>query len=599
MPRTVDNSELQERVRTFPQEPGVYLMKSATSAILYVGKATNLRSRVRSYFRPTDPKTRALMGKVVHIEWILTASNYEALLLEINLIKQWKPPYNIDLRDDKSYALIRVTKEEYPRVFITRRIVEDGSHYYGPYVRVGQASRIMELIERYYPLRRCRGAIRRRNHPCLYWHIGQCASPCAGKTDKTEYHKRVAQIQAVLSGDTVKLEQQLERHIEAQSVEQRYEVALRTRDQLLALRALREDEPPMDVGGGSRDYIGYARNAHRIIVVLFQSREGTLTGSYQFESEQMGGIADQLAQFIVQFYDRRQQLPESIITLHQEIGAELMEYYRKERRHAIWIGTPQRDRDHKLVRLAQRNASAELYSHYGTELEKDTLMELVKSLNLSQRPEHIEGFDVAHLGGTHTVAAMVLFREGQPDKSAYRRFKLRTLQGAIDDFEALRETIARRYTRLKNEQLPLPDLIIIDGGIGQVNAVYGILQSLSLQHIALVAIAKRQEQLYLPGRSTPIQFPYDSAALRLIQQVRDEAHRFATNYRRHLQMAALDHNLLYEIRGVGKRRAEMLLKRYGSLEALAATDWQKLAKETTLGANVAQAVIQHLRKVSQ
>ncbi len=594
-----DNSQLQRRVASFPPEPGVYLMKSAGGAILYVGKATNLRSRVRSYFRPADPKTRALMGKVVHIEWILTASNYEALLLEINLIKQWKPPYNIDLRDDKSYALIRVTNEEYPRVFVTRRIVEDGSRYYGPYVRVGQASRIIELIERYYPLRRCRGAIRRRSHPCLYWHIGQCASPCAGKTDKAEYQRRVAQIQSVLSGNTVKLEQQLEHTLEEQSAAQRYEVARRNRDQLLALRALREDEPPMEVGGGSRDYIGYARNIQRIVLVVFQSREGTLTGSYQFVSEPIGDIADQLTQFITQFYDKHQQLPGAIITAHQGIEVELMEYYRKERGHTIWIGTPQRDRDHKLLRLAQRNASAELYSHYGSELEMDALMELVKGLNLSHRPQHIEGFDVAHLGGSHTVAAMVLFREGEPDKSSYRRFKLRTLQGAIDDFEALRETIARRYSRLKNEQLPLPDLIIIDGGIGQVNAAYGILQSLSLQHIALVAIAKRQEQLYLPGKSSPLQFPYDSAALRLIQQVRDEAHRFATSYRRQLHMATLDHTLLYQIRGIGKRRAEMLLKRYGSLEAIATIDWQQLAQETALGANVAQAVIQRLRKASQ
>lgn len=569
-------------------------MKGATGKILYVGKASNLRSRVLSYFHPTDPKTIALMRKVVQIEKILTATSYEALLLEINLIKQWKPPYNIDLRDGKSYALIRVTNEDYPQVFVTRRIVRDGSHYYGPYVKVGQTSRLMELIERHYPLRRCRGAIRVRSHPCLYYHIQQCAAPCSGKIDRAKYRTRVRHIQNILAGNTKSLERHLEHTLQEQSNQHQYELAQRSRDQLLALRALRKDAPPLEIGGATRDYIGYARDQQRVIFALFQSRDGTLIGSYQFESDQPGEVSDRLTEFIIQFYDNRQQLPQSIVIAHREVGEELMRYYRQQRAHSIWIGTPQKPRDHTLLRLAQRNANAELYSHYSTPQKPDALIELAHDLNLSQRPRHIEGFDIAHVGGAHTVAAMVLFQDGEADRSSYRRYRLRSLKGAIDDFEAMREVIARRYSRLKNEQLPIPDLIVVDGGIGQVNAAYSILSTLDLQYVALIGIAKKREELYLPGNSSPITLPYDSTALRLIQQIRDEAHRFATAYRSQRQLASLDNNQLLAIKGIGTTRAKMLLKRYHSLEAIAAMDWRQLARETTLGATVAQAVARHL-----
>ena len=586
---------LHNRVRAFPKEPGVYRMQDSAGKILYVGKATNLRSRVASYFHAKEPKTTALMRKVSHIEWVLTATPYEALLLEINLIKQWRPPYNIDLRDGKSYATLRVTHEQYPRIFVTRNIVEDGSRYYGPYVRVGQAARLLELLTRLYPLRRCRGAVRVRSHPCLYYHIGQCSSPCAGKIAPKEYRARIAKIENILSGQTENAERTLEKAIEEQSRRHNFELASRVRDQLFALRALREDKPPMEVGGGSRDYIGYACDSRRLVFALFQSREGTLTGSYQYETELHGEITDQLVEFIVQFYDTRDTMPEAIITAHHEVGEELMQYYHEQRSCTVRIGTPQKPRDHTLLRLAQRNANAELYTRSGRDQPHDALTELTQALNLARRPLHIEGFDIAHVNGSHTVAAMVVFRDGKPHNSSYRRYRIRTLNGAIDDFESMREVVARRYTRLKNEHQELPDLIIIDGGIGQVNAAYGILQTLGIQHIALVGIAKRLEELYLPANSTPLRLPYDSAALHLVQQVRDEAHRFATAYRSQRHASTLDNNLLYSVPGIGVQRAAMLLKKYTSLNAIAAKDWRELVQETSLGPNVARTLVQSLR----
>lgn len=552
----------------FPRKPGVYLMKDETGKIIYVGKAKNLLNRVRSYFTgEKDVKTSVLVGKVASIDHIITQNEYEALILENNLIKQWTPRYNINLKDGKSYPVIRITNEEFPRVFRTRRIIQDGSEYFGPFTNVGNIDTYLELIERLFPLRKCRGPIVRREHPCLYFHIGRCSAPCAEKISREEYAKHVDNIRQLLNGRTDELLADLRRRMDAEGTALRFEKAAEIRDTIQAIEQLQERQQVMDFDLDSRDYVAFAAKEQLATFCVFQMRSGKLLGSDMFRTEVFGTEAEDLVQFITQYYGETNKPPEKLFIPLRMDAKDIVDYLRNERSATTEVGIPGTARDASIMAMARENARQDLEKRIRERGNKPALEELEKVLNLPSLPVRIEGFDIAQLSGKHTVAAMVSFRDGVPDKSQYRKFHIKTLDGAIDDFESMREVVARRYTRVVNEDLPRPDLILIDGGKGQVGAAVGVLQALGVR-IPLIGLAKRNEEIFLPGRPDPIVLPRGSAPLRVLQAVRDEAHRFGTTFNQRLRQKDIGLSRLEEVPGIGVKRSKQLLVAFGSLDAI-------------------------------
>jgi excinuclease ABC subunit C len=585
----------KESASHFPGEPGVYVMRDAGDSILYVGKAKNLRNRVRSYFnRDKDVKTSVLMKKVDHIDYIVCRSEYEALLLENNLIKENRPRYNINLKDGKTYPVIRITNEKWPRVFRTRHIVQDGSTYFGPYANVHQIDRYLEVIEKLFPLRKCRGPIRRREHPCLYYHIGRCAAVCAGKTSHDEYMKRIDAIRKLLSGEADALVHDLERDMQEAVSELRYEKAADIRDTIAAIRGTQEEQQVVDFDPDVRDYLGLYEKDGLVSMTIFHMRAGRMLGTELFHSDVYGEADEFIPQFLIQYYTAAKNVPEKLIIgaqrkLVRAIAPDLRHFFADELGKRVVIRAPEGSRDASVVNLAAENARRDFDKRVREQGNIPGLEELQKVLGLPRLPLRIEGFDIAHIGGRHPVASLVSFQNGRPDKNHYRRYHMKTLDGTIDDFAAMREVVARRYTRVRNEELVPPDLILIDGGKGQVSSAVSMLEALELD-IPVVGLAKREEELFLPGASEAIRLPEGSEPLRILQAVRDEAHRFATTFRAGLQSADFSLQTLESVPGIGPTRSRRLITAYRSLDAIAAATAESIAAEAKIPYEVAEAV---------
>jgi len=595
----MSEKELKSALAEYPTGPGVYIMKDAAEVILYVGKAKNLRARLRSYFAKDVPvKTRHLVDRIDHIDYLVTGNEYEALLLENNLIKKHEPRYNINLKDGKSYPVIRITNEEYPRVFRTRRIVQDGSLYFGPFTNVWTIQAYLDLIDRLYPLRKCRTVnIKPRPTPCLYYHIGRCAAVCAGKTSHQEYLTRIESIKALLSGKTGSMRAELQEKMRRAAEELRYEQATVYRDALAAIDQIEADQRIVDFDPEVRDYVGYAERDGLAVFVVFQMRSGKLVGSNVFHGELLGDETDNLHEFLLRFYGSTSKPPRRLYTSADLGGTDAVQrYFREELGSEVSIRPPESSRDAAVLRLCTENARQELEKVIRERGDLPALEGLAAALELTGPPLRIEGFDIAHVGGQNTVASLVSFSNGVPDKSQYRRYKIKTLKdGQIDDFAAMREVLARRYSRVKNEKLPRPDLILIDGGIGQVNAARDILTALEMP-IPLVGLAKRNEELFRPDHPGPIVLPEGDPALRVLQFVRDEAHRFATTYRAGLQQKDIVTSTLERIRGIGPRRAARILRSFPTPESLMETPADIVAKSTGISEELATLVREELRR---
>ncbi len=588
-------------VQFFPRSPGVYLMKDEDGVIIYIGKAKNLYSRVSSYFRGTkDRKTGVLVQRINTVDYIVTNNEYEALLLENNLIKEHQPRYNINLKDGKSYPMIRITAEEYPRVFRTRRIIQDGSQYYGPYTDIHRVDRYLELIERLFPLRKCRGAVKKRPHPCLYYHIGRCSAPCAGKTTHEEYQSKIAGIHKLLEGNTEELLRDLESQMLTASAELRFEEAARLRDAVQTVRGLEEEQQVMDSDPDARDYVAFVRKDYSSSFAVFQMRGGKLLSGDVFHSVVFGSESEDLQQFLVQYYDGTRPLPKRLILAHP-VDTESFDRYLQgihDSNVSIEIPDSPSGRDGAVLRLALENARSDLEKRIREAGNVPGLEELRDLLGLPRTPLVIEGFDISHLDGKHTVASMVVLQNGIPNPAAYRHFRIKSLDGRIDDFGAMREAVARRYTRILNERLPRPDLVLIDGGIGQVNAAAEILNALGLGEMKVIGLAKRNEEIFLPGSSTPLILPEGSPPLRVLQQARDEAHRFATGFNQRARSKDIGLSTLEALPGIGPARARRLLQSFGSIAAVAAAPADAVAHSAGIGASQAQETVQALRAMS-
>ncbi len=598
---------LEETVKELPENPGVYLMKNTSGEIIYVGKAKNLRSRVKSYFSKSaerELKTSHLVKKIHSIEIIKTATEYEALILENNLIKKWKPRYNISLKDCKTFPVIRITNENFPRVFRTRRIIDDGSLYFGPYPDVKSIDTYLDLIKKRFKTRKCREIpLRQRKSPCLYYHIGQCGAPCCGRADMESYRKEIETIAKILSGKTEELLEEFTRGMQNAAASLDYEKAAEFRDLVSSIKNLTEEQKVQDFSSGKMDYISILCSGINCSAVVLQMREGKISGKSVFNFTSCSEQEENMTRFLIQFYTEYFREPESAEMLPDRICVnilpekELLKTFFSGKFTADFDpGLPEEEKDLSIMRMAEENCRMELINREKEISAAETLKEIKNSLGLSKIPLRIEGFDIAHLAGKHTVSSMVSFRNGKSDKAEYRIFHIKSLpEQAIDDYASIREAVARRYTRLVNESHPLPDLILIDGGKGQLSAAAGVLEALGLNAIDLAALAKQEELLFVQGKSDPVRLPEGSPALRVLQHVRDEAHRFATTFSKNMRKKEIAFSLLEGIPGIGSERSKKLISEFGSIDSIKNADSYSISQRAGLPMKVAESVIEYLR----
>lgn len=572
-----------------PEAPGVYLWRDADGVVIYVGKAKSLKARLASYFSgKREVKTRLLVSKAASLEWILTETEYEALLLENNLIKQHAPRYNINLKDGKTYPSIRITNEEFPRVFRTRRILDDGSRYFGPYPSADVIDRYLDLVRRLFPLRRCK-TMRKRQTPCMYYHIGRCSAPCAGKTTRDEYMLQVERVATLLSGDSDALVESLRAEMDAASAALQFEKAASLRDTIQAIGAFKGDSGVVDFASGDRDYVAWAVDGSLVDFVVFQTRGGRLVGRDLFRERSFGSEPEAVAEFLSIYYGPDRAPPPEVY-VKDATGLELVANYLRDALGRVFaLATPDERRHEAALAMAEYNAKEDIAKRRRESGDVEALESLRAALGLDALPELIEGFDIAQLSGSHTVASLVSFRNGAPNKKGYRIFKIRSLQGAIDDFGAMREVAARHYTRVANGEAEAPDLVLIDGGRGQVNAAWEILDALGLD-LAVVGLAKENEELWPHGAKEPVVLPKDSAGLRLVVAIRDEAHRFATGMNQKLRGKSVGFPILEAVRGVGPARALRIMEAFGSLAAVAEAEPEYIAARSGLDKAASVAV---------
>lgn len=579
------------------------MWRNPQGTVIYVGKAKNLKNRLSSYFsKGKDIKTRILISRAQSIEYITTANEYEAFLLENNLIKKYTPRYNIDLKDGKSYPVLRITNDKFPRLFKTRMMVQDGSLYFGPFPDVAALDTFIDTLYKLYPLRHCK-QFKERDYPCLYYHIGRCKAPCCKKIDKDSYNAYIGEISELLEGKGKETEEKLSNEMKAAAAELNFEKAARIRDGLKALMIMQNQNIVEDFSAEDRDYIAFWREGELASFTVLKIREGKVQGRDNYQVTSLNEDDELMPEFINAYYTEETDLPPAIYVPTQE-GLDFMERWLKERfttqTKIVLVAEPMENyKRHKAaLDMAQQNAHEDIIRRLRERGDVPALQELKEQLGLKTLPVRIEGFDIAHIGGKFPVASLISFYNGNPDKKNYRYFRLKTTNGIIDDFASMREAATRRYTRLLNEGTELPDLILIDGGIGQVNAVEGVLKALDLD-IPVAGLAKRDEEIYKPGDSTPITLPKRSDALRLLQRVRDETHRFATSRNQRLRTKENVVSAFSQLPGIGPKRERILTQKFMTLEKLAAAQEADVAQALGVKADAATEILMQARRLSQ
>ena len=579
------------------------MWRNPQGTVIYVGKAKNLKNRLSSYFSGSkDIKTRLLISRAQSIEYITTANEYEAFLLENNLIKKYSPRYNINLKDGKSYPVLRVTNENFPRVFKTRQMIQDGSLYFGPFPDVTALDTFIDTLYKLYPLRHCK-QFKERDYPCLYYHIGRCKAPCCKKIDKDSYNAYIGEISELLEGKGKETEEKLSKEMKEAAAALNFEKAARIRDGLKALMIMQNQNIVEDFSAEDRDYIAFWREGELASFTVLKIREGKVQGRDNYRVTSLNEDEELMPEFINAYYTEDSDLPPAIYVPTQE-GLDFMERWLKENFKSptkiVLVAEPMENfKRHKAaLDMAQQNAHEDIIRRLRERGDVPALQELKEQLGLKNLPVRIEGFDIAHIGGKFPVASLISFYNGNPDKKNYRYFRLKTTNGIIDDFASMREAATRRYTRLLNEGTELPDLILIDGGIGQVNAVEGVLRALDLD-IPVAGLAKRDEEIYKPGDSTPITLPKRSDALRLLQRVRDETHRFATSRNQRLRTKENVVSAFSQLPGIGPKRERILTQKFMTIEKLAAAQEADVAQALGIKAPAAAEILMQARRLSK
>lgn len=614
-------TSLQEKLKTLPDNPGVYIMKDRDNNIIYIGKAISLKNRVRQYFQSSrnhTPKVRAMVSNIYDFEYILTDSEMEALILECNLIKKHRPKYNILLKDDKHYPYIKVTTEEsYPRVLMVRRISKDKNKYFGPYTSSRAVRETIELIKQIFPIRSCNRNIDGnavKDRPCLYYHMGKCLGPCQGNVDKGEYDEMVKQICKFLDGRHEDIIKELNVEMEKASEDLQFEKAALIRDRIRAVEQIMERQKIISTDMEDKDILGFVQGKDRCIAQVFFVRKGKLIGSqhYILDDSKDSDLAEVMTSFIKQFYLVSSFIPREILIQQSIDESDLIGRWLSDKRGSkVNIHAPVRGEKKKLVNLAIKNAQDVLENiEHQMEREKGRTegasIELAEYLGLDSVPYRIEAFDISHIQGTDTVASMVVFEGGKPKKKDYRRFKIKSLQeGVPNDFASMIEVVGRRFRRGLNERRELesqgkdpnygkfsrfPDLILIDGGKGQLNSAMSVLREMDMDSIPIIGLAERFEEVYVPFKSDPVVIPKDSNALHLLERIRDEAHRFAITYHRSLHGKNNLRSVLEDIPGIGPKRRIALFNRFGSIDAIKKASVEELCEVPGMNKTAAQSI---------
>ncbi|MBP2651847.1 MAG: uvrC [Firmicutes bacterium] len=594
-------SEVEEKLTLLPDNPGVYLMKDSQDRIIYVGKAVNLKNRVRSYFQASrnhSVKVLSMVARIEDLEYIVTASEMEALILECNLIKKHRPKYNISLKDDKSFPYIKVTvNEKFPMVAVTRRVVKDGAKYFGPYTNAGAVYETIKLLKRLFPLRSCRSLENAR--PCLQHHIKRCLAPCTGEVEVNIYNEMIKAVCLFLEGRSDAVVKELRRKMSEAAEKMEFEQAARLRDQLMAVEAVIEKQNIV-TGAGDQDVIGLARSAAGSCVQVFFVRSGKMVGRdyYMISGGEDEDEAEVVAAFIKQYYSRATFIPREILLPVNLMEGDLLEKWLSELKVGrVMFEFPRRGVKKDLVTMAVDNAAMVL-REAAVRLETDVermdgaVRDLAEYLGLAKPPDRIECFDISHIQGAETVASMVVFESGRPQKDSYRRYKLKTVEGKPDDFKSMQEVVSRRY---RDKTGVLPDLIVIDGGKGQLSSALAAIRGAGVNEVPVVGLAKEFEHIFREGISEPLILPRNSQALYLMQRIRDEAHRSAVGYHRKLRTRRNMLSVLDHVPGIGVKRRKALWDYFGSLAKIKAAQMDELAAVPGMNKNVAEAVYEFFR----
>lgn len=604
---------IKDLVKVIPKDPGVYFFKNDKRDIIYIGKAKNLRNRVRSYFQKNkyqSPKNISMIKRIEDIEWIVVRNEVEALLTEANLIKKHQPFYNVNLKDDKSFPFIRITNEPFPRVFITREIIKDGSKYFGPYTDVIYLRRTLKAIRRIFPVRSCDFFIdqnvidQKKISICLDYHIKKCEGPCEGLVDTNQYNRMIENIISFLQGKTKKSENYIQSQMELASRQLRYEDAGIFRDQLHAIREFMSKQTKINANFDDRDIIGFSKEDDFGIAVIVRIRNGRISSREKLSinniDDNFGAV---IKTVITQFYFDTDHIPAEICVQYDPDSIEeLMVWLRSKRGGRVKIYRPKKGEKAKQVRLAHQNSKLLLGEWIlNKKKRKDLVPKMVKQLQddlqLKAAPRNIECFDISHLGGTNTVASMVSFIDGKPKKSNYRKYNIKTVTG-IDDFASIREVVLRRYKRLKEEGKGFPDLIVVDGGKGQLSMAISALRELGLDYIPTISLAKRLEEVFVPGQSSAQTIHKQSPGLILLRQIRDEAHRFAVDFQRKKRRSSVTKSVFLDIKGVGDKKVKTLLSKYKDTATIASLSLDDLAKGISVSKNTAEEIIEVAKKVT-
>ncbi|MEA1882132.1 MAG: excinuclease ABC subunit UvrC, partial [Candidatus Marinimicrobia bacterium] len=564
----------KNRLQQVPTKPGVYFFKNEEGEIIYIGKAKHLRNRVRSYFQQSkhqSAKNTSMIKRIADVEWLVVRSEVEALLTEANLIKKHQPHYNVSLKDDKSFPYIRVTKEPYPRVFITRNIIRDGSKYFGPYTDVLHLRRSLKAVHKIFPVRSCDYLINdesitaKKVSLCLDYHIKKCQGPCEGLVSEKDYNEMIKQVVQFLQGRTKETEVYIKNQMDKASSEMRFEDAGMYRDQLHAIGRFKDRQRKVTADFEDRDVYALAKEEDYGIAVIVRIRNGRITSREKISLRNLDDSdAVMMETIITRFYLESDFIPKEISApIEPENQNQLIQWLKKKRGGAIHFVVPQRGERAKEVRLAFQNAKLLLGEWMinrkkRRELVPKMISQLQDDLQMKVPPRRIEAFDISHLGGTNTVASMVCFIDGKPRKSEYRKFKVKTVEG-IDDFASMREVVHRRYKRVKEEGIGLPDLILIDGGKGQLSMAVSALRELGLDYLPIVGLAKRLEEVFVPGQADAQSIHKQSPGLILLRRIRDEAHRFAITYQKQKRTDSVTKSIFHELPGMGEKRVQKLL----------------------------------------
>lgn len=610
---SMNEQDLKLRLKNLPTSPGVYIFKNAKGKIIYIGKAKNLRNRVRTYFQSNshgDAKTQRLMSKAASFDMMVTESEVEALILEANLIREHKPRYNVDLKDDKHFPYIKITNEPFPRVLIVRRLEKDGATYFGPYTSAKGMRQTVNFLSRLFMIRTCNLVIPappgKRHKVCLDYHIQRCGGPCEDLQSREEYKDLVDSVAMVLSGKSKALIGRLTDRMNQASEEMNYEEAARARDQISAIESVMIKQH-VDVGElVDRDIVAVAREESDAVAVVMQLREGVLIGRQDFQLSADKEETDQvvLESFVTQYYNHQPNMPQELILPLELPDVGLIErWLRRAKGSRVEVITPRIGGKMRLVDLAARNARLLLdemliQKRQYSERTSKMVTSLKEELNLARSPRNIVCFDISNTGESDAVGSCVFFANGKPKKSEYRHFRIRGVRGQ-DDFKMMREVIGRYFYRRKEQELPPPDLVVVDGGKGQLSSALAELKYLGITDQPLVALAKKLEEVFLPGISDAVTISKSSPALILLKQIRDEAHRFAINYGRKVRARRTVKSQLDSIPGIGPARRQALISRFGSVERIRKLSAEELSAVKGVSKSMAERILTALKSPAQ